>query len=115
MRDSNRHERRRGTKLRRQGYTDDEIREIPDRQGGDPLLDANAARAYVGNISAMTLWRWTQVFDFPAPDLTIARRKFWRRSTLETWLDLMTAAKAEQRLPTRRRAGAKTLQPRRSP
>jgi hypothetical protein len=85
----NRRERRREETLRRRGYTEDEIRHAPDRQGGDPLLDSRGACAYAGNISIMTLWRWSQEEGFPAPDIWIARRKFWRRSTLDAWFDKM--------------------------
>ena len=67
--------------------TEDEIQKAPDHQAGDPLLDARGTRRYVGNISEMTLWRWSQEFDFPAPDVVIGRRRFWRRSTLDNWIE----------------------------
>jgi hypothetical protein len=85
--DINRHERRRQERLRRQGYTDNEIREQTDRPDGDPLLDARGTRKYCGQISEMTLWRWSHEFGFPLPDVVIARRRFWRRSSLDDWIE----------------------------
>lgn len=87
MINTNRHQRRRENTLRRQGYTDEEIFNAPDRQGGDPLFDARGTRKYCGNISEMTLWRWGQKFDFPAADVVIGRRRFWRRSSLDAWIE----------------------------
>jgi hypothetical protein len=57
-----------------------------DKQAGDPLFDAIAARRYVGNISDMTLWRWRKSLGFPEEDLRIGHRRFWRLSTIEGWL-----------------------------
>jgi hypothetical protein len=52
----------------------------------DDLLTSSATRASVGNISEMTLWRWHRDLGFPAPDVRIARRKFWRRGTIQSWV-----------------------------
>jgi predicted DNA-binding transcriptional regulator AlpA len=40
----------------------------------------------------MTLWRWSKTLGFPPPDLIIARRKFWRRRTIEAWVAQREAA-----------------------
>jgi hypothetical protein len=58
----------------------------------DPLYNSTLMRRHVGDISAMTEWRWTRQLAFPKPDVIIARRKFWRRSTLDRWLDRMAQA-----------------------
>jgi len=52
----------------------------------DPLLNSRHARAHVGGISEMTRFRWTRDLEFPRPDVVIARRNFWRRSTLDSWI-----------------------------
>jgi predicted DNA-binding transcriptional regulator AlpA len=51
------------------------------------LLNSAAVRQIAGGISDMTLWRWTRERGFPQPDATIARRKFWRRSTVQAWIE----------------------------
>ena len=94
---TNRHERRREETvsrrqktLRRRGATDEEIFQFhrPEK-GGDPLLSSRGAREYCGDISEMTLWRWTREHNFPLPDVKLNRRRFWRRSSLDAWLDIM--------------------------
>jgi predicted DNA-binding transcriptional regulator AlpA len=52
----------------------------------DDLLTTGAVCACVGGISVMSLWRWHRDLGFPAPDLIIARRKFWRRGTIQGWI-----------------------------
>jgi hypothetical protein len=58
----------------------------------DDLLTSTGVKAALGNISEMTLWRWSKTFGFPPPDLVIARRKFWRRRTIEAWVTKREAA-----------------------
>jgi hypothetical protein len=92
MLSENRHERRRVEVLRAHRPTDEQIDKTPDRakqpaaMDGDPLLSSGGRRAYLGNISEMTAWRWEQLFGLPPPDLVIGRRRFWRRSTLDYWI-----------------------------
>jgi len=91
----NRHDGRRRDTLRRQGLRqgltqeqiERQIEQAPGLTGSDPVFDARTTRQYVGGISEMTLWRWTELLDFPAPDFIIGRKKFWRRSTIDAWLD----------------------------
>lgn len=64
----------------------------PPPEDGDPLLNSARARRHVGEISVMTEWRWTRDFGYPAPDLVVSRRKFWRRSTLDRWVSQMAKA-----------------------
>jgi predicted DNA-binding transcriptional regulator AlpA len=87
---------------RREGLTDDEA---PNRLG-NPLLGAPAVQEYCGGISNMTHWRWEQDLGFPPPDIVIARRRFWRLSTVENWLE-------EQRADyqSRRQAAKESIPP----
>jgi hypothetical protein len=88
-------ERRRIEALRRHGLTDEQIASIPPRHrpasslpaSADPILDSVSVRQHVGDVSEMTLWRWEQNQGFPRPDLVINRRKYWRLSTVDRWLD----------------------------
>jgi predicted DNA-binding transcriptional regulator AlpA len=56
-------------------------------EAANPLLESNAVRMHCGNISPMTMWRWEKDLDFPEPDLTVNKRKFWRLSTIDAWID----------------------------
>jgi predicted DNA-binding transcriptional regulator AlpA len=94
---ANRHQRRREEALsrrqetlQRQGptYKESSPFHLSDK-GGDPLLSSRGTREYCGDISEMTLWRWTRDHSFPPPDTTINRRRFWRRSSLDAWLNMM--------------------------
>ena len=58
---------------------------VTARPSSDDLLTSAQVRATCGNISEMSLWRWTRTLGFPKPDRVINRRKFWRRSTVEAW------------------------------
>jgi hypothetical protein len=63
----------------------------PDGQAADPgdLLSSKQVRAACGGWSDMTLWRNTHHPDpdiaFPAPDVALNGRKYWRRRTIEAW------------------------------
>jgi predicted DNA-binding transcriptional regulator AlpA len=89
---ANRHERRRNESLTRQksiyrqGAVDDDQFQLSD-SGSDPLLSSRGTREYCGNISEMTLWRWAKELNFPPPDFVILRKRFWRLSSIERWLD----------------------------
>jgi predicted DNA-binding transcriptional regulator AlpA len=80
------------------------------QESPDDLLTTPGIRAALGNISEMTLWRWSNTLAFPRPDLIVARRKFWRRSTLQAWIaaqaEKMAADRAEQGATSRREAVA---------
>jgi predicted DNA-binding transcriptional regulator AlpA len=52
----------------------------------DDLLNTAAVKKASGDISDMTLFRWTRDRGFPKPDKIIAARKYWWRSTVENWL-----------------------------
>ena len=76
----------------------------------DDLLTSAQIRASIGNISEMTLWRWSLSLGFPPPDKIINRRKFWRRATIKYWLATRrdkgaeTARRPQSRGPRGRRA-----------
>lgn len=60
----------------------------------DDLLTSAGLKVTLGNISEMTIWRWGRDRGFPKPDLIIARRKFWRRGTVQAWLDAQAEGSA---------------------
>jgi len=91
----NRSERRRGEALTESGLDPDKTPERATQRSpmdGDPLLDARGRRRYLGNISEMTAWRWERDYALPPPDLVVARRRFWRLSTLDAWIATRRAA-----------------------
>jgi len=104
MLEPNRNSRRRPLALRRHGHDDDELRKMIDAVGGDPLLDARRTRKYCGEVSDMTLWRWTETLGFPPADFIIGNRRFWRLSSIEAWLARQEAG------PLLDRAGAASVQ-----
>jgi hypothetical protein len=59
----------------------------------EDLLDSGAVRFMCGGIAPMTLYRWQDdpELKFPAADVVIQRRRFWRRATVERWLDRQEA------------------------
>lgn len=59
----------------------DMVPAIPD---DNDLLTSAQVRARIGNISAMTLWRWVQRGTFPPP-VQVERRNFWRVADLRRW------------------------------
>ncbi len=52
---------------------------------GTKLLNARHVRERL-NISNMSLWRWVQNGDFPAP-FYVRGRRYWRQSTVEKWFE----------------------------
>lgn len=68
----------------------------PDREtsGDDDLLISRAVRSACGGVSDMTIWRWQRDPDvrFPLPDLTIHRRRYWKKSTITAWKKSREAA-----------------------
>jgi predicted DNA-binding transcriptional regulator AlpA len=97
MIESNRHSRGRAIALRRRDDADQPDPATPDPEFGDPLLDAHGVRKYCGNVSLMTLWRWTELLGFPKPSFVIGRRRFWRLSSIETWLGTQGADASSDR------------------
>jgi predicted DNA-binding transcriptional regulator AlpA len=63
-------------------------------EAASSLLSSAALRRHLGDVSEMTIWRWTRDKGFPRPDVVIARRKFWRRATVEAWLSAYSQAEA---------------------
>lgn len=63
------------------------MNETPDSAA--ELLPAAAVRQLLGGVSGMTIARWQRdpKIRFPQPDFRIARRVFWKRSTIEAWLE----------------------------
>lgn len=50
-------------------------------------LNKKDVREIAGNISASTLWRWTQTGIFPAPKQIGPNRVGWLSSEIEEWMN----------------------------
>jgi len=50
----------------------------------DPLISATDARKELGNISPVTLWRWTEAGLLPPPR-KVRGRKFWLVSEIDAF------------------------------
>lgn len=37
-------------------------------------------------VSRTTIWRWQRNGEFPLPDRQQGRKRYWLRSTIETWI-----------------------------
>jgi hypothetical protein len=64
---------------------------VAKRPDPDDLLTSAGIKPLLGDPSDMTLWRWARNEEFPEPDLTIARRKFWYRRTITGWRERKAA------------------------
>jgi predicted DNA-binding transcriptional regulator AlpA len=60
-------------------------------------LTGPQVRAICGNVTNMTIWRWTEEGKFPKPDQIINGRRYWERGTIERW----KAGRARIALPAR--------------
>lgn len=60
----------------------------PSGQAGETLMTAAQVRAHFGNISHMSLWRWSNdaAMAFPPP-VKIRNRNFWRRADIAAWVE----------------------------
>ena len=54
---------------------------------GDVLISAKECRRRMGNISAMTIWRWAHnpEMGFPLPKI-INRRRYWLLGDIQEWV-----------------------------
>ncbi|MGD9687978.1 MAG: helix-turn-helix transcriptional regulator [Desulfobacter sp.] len=57
----------------------------------DPLIADKTLREKIVGVSAVTWWHWRKQGRLPK-SLTIGRRRFYRRSDIENWLDEMISA-----------------------
>ena len=64
----------------------------------DPLFTSNKTREYLGDISEMTLWRWQREIEFPMHDFVFGKRRFWRKSTIDSWLTKMKQKQRDELL-----------------
>jgi hypothetical protein len=62
----------------------DALEQVPALPDDDDLVGSAAVKKENGNVSGMTLWRWQrdERVQFPAPDLVINGRNYWKRRTL---------------------------------
>jgi predicted DNA-binding transcriptional regulator AlpA len=49
------------------------------------LIPAPLLRRKLG-VSEMTVWRWLAAGRFPEPDVVVNRRRFWKVSTVSSWM-----------------------------
>ena len=59
----------------------------PPSVDDETLLTSAQARAQVGNVTTMALWRWQRDphVQFPLPDIVINGRGYWLMGTLRRW------------------------------
>jgi len=62
----------------------------------DALMDSAQVRGSVGGKSNMCLWRWQRDprVQFPAPDLVINGRRYWKAGTIRRWKAAQAAKQA---------------------
>jgi predicted DNA-binding transcriptional regulator AlpA len=63
--------------------------QLPSSAAGDEvLLPVQQVLAWVGGISAMTLWRWlhSDRVRFPQPTLIVNKRRYWSAGSIRRWL-----------------------------
>ena len=48
------------------------------------LIRSDTVKAWFGDISDMTLWRWVHHRDFPAP-VKLCGRNYWDPTEVERW------------------------------
>ena len=63
------------------------------KENFSPLLSARECRQLLGNVSAMTLWRWlnNDQLSFPRPTI-IQQRRYWREVEIDNWLKVRALA-----------------------
>ena len=64
--------------------------------GDEVMLPTHQVLAWVGGISAMTLWRWLRSdrVQFPQPTLIVNNRRYWSAGTIRRWLAKRAALEA---------------------
>jgi predicted DNA-binding transcriptional regulator AlpA len=64
--------------------------------GDEVLLPTHQVLAWLGNISAMTLWRWlhSERVRFPPPTLIVNNRRYWSAGSIRRWLAERGSAEA---------------------
>ena len=77
--------------------------ELPDR-----YLSTSEVRAFCGNISKMTIYRWVKGRGFPPPFYVTPQKPLWKASKVAAWIERKTTSAPEQpeRLPEGKRKKA---------
>lgn len=57
----------------------------------DTMLTSRQVREKCGNVSDMSLWRWTRHAGFPEP-VRLNRRRYWRAGEVDAWWEARAAA-----------------------
>lgn len=67
----------------------------PDREPIPELLTVNLIQRYYLRQSSRTIWRMIATCRFPKPEMSFGeKQRFWRRSTIETWIAAEIARQA---------------------
>ena len=69
-------------------YQQRQTQSSPPAGADEVLLPTNQVLAWVGGISAMTLWRWLRSdrVRFPQPALIVNNRRYWSAASIRHWL-----------------------------
>ena len=62
------------------------------KTSNNTLVPSSELRAELGNVSDMTLWRWSRdpALDFPEP-IYIRKRRYWKRADIDAWKEAQAA------------------------
>jgi predicted DNA-binding transcriptional regulator AlpA len=71
----------------------------------DKRLKAAAVREICGDVSDMTIWRWSRERSFPEP-CYIAGRRYWKEADVLDWLEAQTLTSARRATATEHRTAA---------
>jgi len=66
------------------------------------LIPARRVKQKCGGVSDMAIWRWARECDFPAPDMVIGGRRYWREASIDAWLAAQAAKKGATPTPPRK-------------
>jgi hypothetical protein len=72
----------------------------------DDLLPSGEVRRLLGNVTSMTIWRWTTdpSVGFPPPDKVIRKRKYWYRRTITDFQSRITSRETRRDIAERAEA-----------
>ena len=62
----------------------------------EALLTSRHVRAWLGDISESSLWRWRSDAAFPPPMRRLLTRHFWQAGTVRAWLRTRRSAEYPQ-------------------
>lgn len=68
----------------------------PPQLDDDALMSSTSVCASCGGVSRMALWRWQRDprVQFPAPDMIINQRRYWKAGSIRRWKATQSAKQA---------------------